>query len=375
MNRREWLLVGAGTLAARRLLGAVPDALFPAKSDPVPPGAGRPLWIDGCGEAFDVDEALPLPADALQALSRCGLSATNFTIVGPGADFEKTVRAVAFVSAAAERHADRLLVARAGADLERARREGKLALILGFQTTEMLGADPARIDVFRRLGVRVMQVTYNDRNLWGDGCLEPGNAGLSRLGRQAVERMNASGVTIDVSHCGDRTTRDTIESSSKPILVSHAGCRAVFDHPRNKDDGALKALADRGGVVGIYLMPFLSAGPGPITPDDLFRHVGHAWKVAGEDHLGIGTDQGLRPVADTPAYRRVLAEEIAQRKRAGVSAPGESVDRPPFIPEFNRADRFALLADDFARRGMPPRIVDKVLGRNFERVLTQTWEG
>jgi membrane dipeptidase len=220
-----------------------------------------------------------------------------------------------------------------------------------------------------------MQVTYNDRNLWGDGCLEPGNAGLSRLGRQAVERMNASGVTVDVSHCGDRTTRDTIESSSKPILVSHAGCRAVFDHPRNKDDGALKALADRGGVVGIYLMPFLSAGPGPITPDDLFRHVGHAWKVAGEDHVGIGTDQGLRPVADTPAYRRELAEEISQRKRAGVSAPGESVDRPPFIPEFNRADRFALLADDFARRGMPPRIVDKVLGRNFERVLTQTWEG
>ena len=100
MNRREWLILGAGTLAARRLLGATPGAAA-AEPDPGPPGAGRPLWIDGCGEAFDVGDALPLPADALQALSRCGLSATNFTIVGPGSDFEKAVRAVAFVSAAA----------------------------------------------------------------------------------------------------------------------------------------------------------------------------------------------------------------------------------------------------------------------------------
>jgi len=362
VNRREWLLVGAATLAARRLRGAASAGTPRAPSDPVPPASGRPVWIDGCGEAFDTDGTLPLSADALAPLSGAGLTATNFTIVGPGSDFEKAVRAVAFVSAAAERHGDRLLVARSLPDLERAKREGKLALILGFQTTDMLGADLSRIDVFRRLGVRVMQMTYNDRNLFGDGCLEPGDAGLSRLGRQAVERMNASGVTIDVSHCGNRTTRETIASSARPILASHAGCRAVFDHPRNKDDAALRALADRGGVVGIYLMPFLSAGPGPIAPEDLFRHVEHAWKVAGEDHVGIGTDQGLRPVADTPAYRRELAEEIAQRKKAGVSAPGESVDRPPFIPEFNRADRFARLADDFARRGMPARIVDKVLG-------------
>jgi membrane dipeptidase len=372
MNRREWALLGAGALAARSLRAA---AAFPAPEITAAGASGRPSRIDGCGEAFDTGGALPLPEDVLSALAGCGLTAANFTVVGPGADFEKTVRAVAFVTAAAERHRDRLLVARSPADLETARREGRLALILGFQTTDMLGADPTRIDVFGRLGVRIMQVTYNDRNLFGDGCLEPGNAGLSRAGREAVERMNARGVTVDASHCGERTTRETIETSKKPILVSHAGCRAVFDHPRNKDDSALKALADRGGVVGIYLMPFLSAGPGPITPDDLFRHVEHARRVAGEDHVGIGSDQDIRPIADTPQYRRELREEIEERKRAGVSAPGESVDRPPFIPEFNRADRFARLADDFARRGMASATIDKILGRNFERVLTQTWEG
>jgi membrane dipeptidase len=374
MNRREWALLGAGALAARSLRGAAAIAsASPAPEAPTAASVPRPSRIDGCGEAFDTDGTLPLPADTLSALAGCGLTATNFTIVGPGADFEKAVRAVAFVSAAAERHRDRLLIARSPADLVAARREGRLALILGFQTTDMLGADPTRIDVFGRLGVRIMQMTYNDRNLFGDGCLEPGNAGLSRSGREAVERMNALGVTIDVSHCGERTTREAIEASKKPILVSHAGCRAVFDHPRNKDDAALRALADRGGVIGIYLMPFLSAGPGPITPDELFRHVEHALRVAGEDHVGIGSDQGIRPIADTPQYRRELREEIEERKKAGVSAPGESVDRPPFIPEFNRPDRFARLAGDFARRGMASATIDKVLGQNFERVLAQTW--
>jgi membrane dipeptidase len=157
-------------------------------------------------------------------------------------------------------------------------------------------------------------------------------------------------------------------------VVSHAGCRSVFAHPRNKEDSALAALAARGGVVGIYLMPFLSAGPGPITPEDLYRHVAHAIEVCGEDHVGIGTDQGVVPIADTPEYRKNLAAEVEARRKAGVGAPGESADRPPFIPQFNRADRFPALADDFARRGMSSSVIDKVLGGNFERVFRETWE-
>lgn len=363
MNRRElFALAGAGAgagAAARRARGAAP------------PDPERRLWIDGCGEAFDPAADPLLGGSALRALAGCGLSATNFTVVGPGADFEKAIAAVAAVAAATERHPDLLIIVRSAADLDRAAREGKVGLLLGFQTTEMFGADLARIDIFRRLGVRIMQLTYNDRNLFGDGCLEPGNAGLSRLGREAVERMNSTGVVIDVSHSGDRTTREAIEASKKPILVTHAGCRAVFPHPRNKEDAALKALADRGGVIGIYLMPFLSAGPGPITPDDLYHHLEHALRVAGEDHVGIGTDQGIEPVADTPEYRRKLAEEVEARRKAGVGAPGESAGRPPFIEEFNRVDRFSRLADDFARRGMRKSVIDKVLGRNFARALAE----
>ncbi|HET9793721.1 MAG TPA: membrane dipeptidase [Thermoanaerobaculia bacterium] len=368
MNRRELFGLAAATGAA--LSWPASGAGDPA----APPAAKRRMRIDGCGEAFDPDGPWPLGGAALASLAAAGLTAVNFTVVGPGADFEKTVRAVAFVQGTADRFPDRLIVVRRAADLDRAADEGRTGLVMGFQTTGMLGEDLDRIDVFGRLGVRIMQLTYNDRSLYGDGCLEPSDAGLSRLGRRAVERMNASGITIDVSHSGDRTTREAIEASRKPIVISHAGCRAVFPHPRNKEDAALKALADRGGVVGIYLMPFLSAGPGPITPEDLHRHVAHAVEVCGEDHVGIGTDQGVSPVEDTPEYRKNLAAEVEARRKAGVSAPGESADRPPFIPEFNRADRFARLAEDFGRRGMAPAVIDKVLGGNFERVFRETWE-
>ena len=163
--------------------------------------------------------------------------------------------------------------------------------------------------------------------------------------------MNALGIAVDVSHCGPRTTAEAIEVSAKPILISHTGCRAVFDNPRNKDDAALRALAERGGVAGIYLMPYLSAGPGAITVDDLLRHVDHAVGVCGEDHVGIGSDQGIVPIEDNAEYRRQLREEIEARKKAGVSAPGESVDRPPFIPELNAPNRMETIATALSARG------------------------
>jgi membrane dipeptidase len=369
MNRRELFAAGFAASAAA-LVRPGTAAAAPAGDRP----EKRPIWIDGCGEAFDTEGSWPPSDAALASLAASRLTAVNFTVVGPGADFERTVRAVAFVQGAADRFPDRLLVVRRTGDLERAAAEGKTGLVMGFQTTGMLGEDLDRISVFGRLGVRIMQLTYNDRSLYGDGCLEPSDAGLSRLGRRAVERMNACGITVDVSHSGDRTTREAIEASKTPIVISHAGCRAIFAHPRNKEDAALRALADRGGVFGVYLMPFLSAGPGPITPDDLHRHVAHALDVCGEDHVGIGTDQGVTPVADTPEYRRNLAAEVEARRKAGVSAPGESAERPPFIAEFNRADRFSALAKDFSRRGMRPAVVDKVLGGNFERVFRETWK-
>jgi membrane dipeptidase len=381
ITRREFTvtLAAAGGLAAARpralFAQAGPKNTSPTKdTSPIAELYRSMLVIDGASEAFDTGpKDFPVKPQAVEAAAASGVTAINFTVVGPGTGFEDTVGAIATVQRAAEANPDRYLVVRRRSDILRAKTSGALGLILGFQTTEMFGDDLSRLPLFRGLGVRIMQLTYNARSLFGDGCLEPGNAGLSNLGREAVGNMNGLGIAVDVSHCGQRTTAEAIEVSQKPILITHSGCRALFDNPRNKDDAALRACADKGGVVGIYLMPYLSAGPGPITVDDLLRHIDHAVGTCGEDHVGIGSDQGIVPIADNAEYRMKLREEIEARKKAGVSAPGESVDRPPFIPELNSTNRMERIAAALQARGYKASAIEKILGANFHRVLGEIW--
>lgn len=259
-------------------------------------------------------------------------------------------------------------------DIDRAKREGKLGLIIGFQSTEMMEAETSRIDLFHGLGARIMQLTYNGRSLFGDGCLEPGNAGLSRLGHKAVERMNEVGVAVDLSHAGQRTTAEAIAASSRPVLISHTGCNAIYSHPRSNDDAELRAAAETGGVVGIYLMPFLDGGTGPSTAEMFLAHLDHALDVCGEDHVGIGSDQGIEPIDDGPEYRENLRREVEMRQKMGISAPGESPDRPPFIPELNDARRMDLIASAMVDRGYSTKVIEKILGGNFYRVFGEIWK-
>jgi len=185
--------------------------------------------------------------------------------------------------------------------------------------------------------------------------------------------MNALGIAVDLSHCGTRTTAEAIAVSQKPVLITHTGCNAVFRHPRNKDDRELRAAVERGGVVGIYLMPYLDGGTGELTPAMFFAHFDHALEVCGEDHVGIGSDQGVRPIQDTREYRENLRKEIEDRVRRGVSAPGESPDRPPFIPEWNRVRRMERIAAALKARGHADSIIAKVCGGNFDRALKEIW--
>jgi len=380
---RRGLLGGGVALAALGLLDRSAGAEGTAASAAPAPdgwsGYGGAVVIDGLSgiDLGGVDEGEAgrgvLSVEVLQAIDHCGMTAVNMTVPMPGEGFEDAVRRIAQLERAVEGNRDRLLLVRTAEDLSRAKREGRLGIIVGFQSTEMLGDDLDRIDLFRGLGARIMQLTYNGRSLYGDGCLEESNAGLSRLGREAVERMNALGVAVDLSHAGQRTTAEGIAASTRPPLISHTGCNAVYVHPRNNDDAELRAVAEKGGVVGIYLMPFLDGGTGELTPDMFFAHLGHALDVCGEDHVGIGSDQALVPIDDTPAYRKALREEVEERRRMGISAPGESPDRPPFIPALNSARRMDRIATAMAHRGHPDRVIEKVLGANFARALAEAW--
>jgi membrane dipeptidase len=317
----------------------------------------------------------PLSAKALEDVRASGLTAVNVTVSGVGSytkDYDTTVRNIGYWDAQIAAHPGVLLLVRSAADIIEAKRSKRLGLVFGFQDATPIAEDLERVDTFGELGVRVFQLTYNRRNLVGDGCLEPGNAGLSKFGESYIERLNERRFLIDLSHGGERTTREAIAASKQPVAISHTGCAALAPLPRNKTDAELKLLADKGGVVGIYLMPFLRSAGQP-TAEDLVRHIEHAVNVCGEDHVGIGTDGNISPVKFNEAFRKKFAAEVAERRAAGISAPGERPDVYTFLPDLNSPDRFAHIAALLGQRGFTDARITKILGGNFARLFSAVW--
>jgi membrane dipeptidase len=187
-----------------------------------------------------------------------------------------------------------------------------------------------------------------------------------------VEHMNQQGVLVDLSHCGHRTTLDGIQASKRPVAITHAGCAAVADLPRNKTDEELRQLAQKGGVIGIYFMPFLRTQGQP-TAADLIRHLEHAVDVCGEDHVGLGTDGGVPGIELTPEFIQHHREDVQNRRRLGISAPGEVEDVYTFLPDLNTPRRFETLAGLLLQRGHSEARVEKILGGNFARLFREAW--
>jgi membrane dipeptidase len=301
-----------------------------------------------------------------------GITAINVTVNEGAADFsgfETVVSHIAFWMSEVQRNPQVFSLILRGADIAAAKHSGRVGLMLGFQGTDVLGTDLERLVLFRRFGVRIMQLTYNTRSLVGDGCLEPGNAGLSAFGRTAVKRMNELGIAVDLGHCGAQTCLDAIAVSSKPVLITHTGCRAVFDHPRNKSDEVLRATVAKRGVVGIFLMPFLGT---PTTKDLVLKHIEHAVQICGVDGVGIGSDQSITPIRETAEYMAALDAIGRARRAAGAAAPGE--DTPPYSKELNSPRRLEMIAEALSQRGYKDDDLAKILGGNFHRVLREIWE-
>ncbi|HEX7011331.1 MAG TPA: membrane dipeptidase [Steroidobacteraceae bacterium] len=337
------------------------------------------LVIDGLGApaAYRPDGTIEMDGTThlLAAVKESGLTAVNVTVseVGNGPNrFEEAVTGIAIFEQLIAQHPDTFMRINTADDLQVAKSSGRLGLIYGFQDTTPLESDVSRIGLFRALGVRIIQLTYNKRNLVGDGSLEPANAGLSDFGRAVIAELNRERVLIDLSHGGQRTVAEAIAASKAPVAITHTGCRALVDRPRNVYDEELRAVADKGGVVGIYLMPFLRESGQP-RAEDVLRHIEHALEVCGEDHVGIGTDGFIGGVPITPQFKESHREFVEDRIRRGIAAPGEAVDVYNFVPDYNTPRRFATIADDLARRGHKSSRIEKILGGNFARLFREVW--
>ena len=372
MDRREFLKKSGIAATAMMLPVAMRGETAQSWS-----GFSAAIVIDALGapgsSAFGT--RVPLTASDIADVKASGMTAVNVTVSGVGSyakDFEETLRNITFWEEQIAAHPDALMKVMRSGDLDEAKKSGRLGMIYGFQDGTPLGESLERLDLFYDLGVRIIQFTYNLRNLAGDGCLEPGDAGLSLFGRKLIGRMNDKHMLVDLSHCGRRTTLESIEISHQPVAITHAGCTAIADLPRNKTDEQLRKLADKGGVVGIYLMPYLSTA-GQQMAKDVIQHIEHALKVCGEDHVGIGTDGVISAVNVTPEFRKKFHDEIADRRKRGISAPGERDDVFTFAPDLNTPKRFETIAYLLSKRGHSDSQIEKIVGGNFSRLFREVW--
>lgn len=337
------------------------------------------IIIDGLGFPGGIsnDETTPLNALELEHVSQSGLTAAHMTLgavgtMAPLQAFEKIVRDIARWERQIESHPDVLSLVRQTADIRSAKSAGNTGLIYGLQDGVAFEDDLDRLETLQQLGIRIIQPTYNRRNLLGDGCMEPADAGLSRAGKEAIERMNSLDILVDLSHCGRQTAADAIAISKRPVSFTHTGCYALAEHPRHRTDDEMKAVADTGGVIGIYIMPYLAKGKQP-TAADVIAHIEHALEVVGEDHVSIGTDGRTSPTELTDEYIEQFRKITAERKRLGIAAPFETETGYLFASDLNTPGRFETLADLLLARGHSKSRVQKILGANLLRLFGETW--
>ena len=348
MNRRNFMLSGAAISAAVVMAPSVAGKQ-----------AFRPLTFDAMGEVrFEYDAAL------VGQMRDSGLDAITVTLCDPKAyenhAYELAIQAVIDHDAHITARPELFLKATRTSDIDVARKNGQIAIFYLFQNSTHFGRDLDNVDLFHKLGVRSSQITYNDQNWAGAGCKELGANGLTHFGREIVGRMNKVGMLIDLSHANMQTMADTITASAAPVIVSHTACMEMHKNVRNTTDANLRLLAQKGGVVGICQMrPFLTTKRKGALPD-YFRHIDHAVKVAGTDHVAIGSDRDHRVVSMTDAY-------IAELKREE-GANFNADDWPLFIDELNGPRRMEVVWDGVRKLGYPESVVEKIMGTNLHRV-------
>jgi membrane dipeptidase len=249
-------------------------------------------------------------------------------------------------------------------DIQKAKQNGKLGIILGFQNASPLGENVTLLPIFHKLGVRIIQLTYNEANALGCGCLEPNDTGLTSFGIQVIQNMNRLGILVDLSHTGKRTSRDAIEVSDDPIAFTHANPSALKDHPRNKPDELIRMATEKGGVIGLTpYTSFCKSAPGKrATLEDFLDHIDYVVQLVGIDNVGIGTDK-----AEKTELEYYLRNQIQYPKQLGPF-------KLRFVEGFPSIRNFPHITEGLLSRGYSDEDCAKIIGGNFYSLFQKVWK-
>lgn len=323
-------------------------------------------------DSIVIDAVCPLAmhdASYLDWYREGGVTALSPT-VGSTESARSTLNRIGLWHRLLRERADLLLVRQSG-DLMVAKKTRRLGIYLHLQGTDPIEDNLDLIDLYKALGVGVIQLTYNVRNRVGDGCEEEANAGLSRYGKKVVERLNEARVIVDCSHTGLRTSLDAIECSTSPVILSHSNVAEVHRSARNVPMQLIDAIARSGGVIGIVGFPAMVANTNRPSLDDFIAHVDAISQRVGIDHVGLGIDyySGQAGVASDEmamsAYKRAVSSGVW----------GNAYPPPPhhYPTGIETPRTLQNLTCRLLERGYSEADVRKILGENWMRVLQRVW--
>ena len=253
-------------------------------------------------------------------------------------------------------------------DILDAKKNKKTGVIFGWQNASPIENDLDRLELFYNLGVRIIQITYNERNLLGNGCWERNDEGLSNFGKDAIQEMNRLGILIDLSHVGDQTTIDSISLSDKPVACTHANARSFFNSPRNKADDALKLIAEKGGVVGATAWPSFLRKGWDSTIEDFGDAIEDMIERIGINHVAIGTDY----TQDQPSEWFDTATSQQGTKPSDLRL---QIPKNPSHPKgLETPDKMSNISIELQKRGFKRQDIEKILGGNWLRLLKDVWK-
>jgi membrane dipeptidase len=284
--------------------------------------------------------------------------------VGPNA-YEQVTSFIGHWNGLIARHTDELMRVDDVQGIDAAKGAGKIGIIIGLQNSEHFRT-PEDVDLFYELGQRISLLTYNSRNLIGNGSTERHDDGISDFGVTIIERMNKAGMAVDTAHCGDRTTLEAFEISKVPVLITHSNCRALNpNQPRCKTDEAIRKMAEKGGVMGITGVRNFVSNKEPTNIETLLDHFDHVAKLVGVEHVGVGSDYDLDGYDAMPDdYKKWLR---------GLYKSSYAFRDKMDTDGFNHYKRMFDLTDGLIRRGYSDSDIELILGGNFRRVLAKVW--